>query len=105
MATCCNAATLWHWPCEVHSALPRHVYPNSFVMGSLQDRLQAVFGSLGRDSETAAAWKPAQQQVFRSGAIDDAGNSSDEEYEERRRRETMPGAFLLLKLLAAASQA
>ncbi|KAL4426111.1 hypothetical protein ABPG77_002697 [Micractinium sp. CCAP 211/92] len=60
-------------------------------MGSLQDRLQAVFGSLGRDSETAAAWKPAQQQVFRSGAIDDAGNSSDEEYEERRRRETMPG--------------
>ncbi|KAL4452163.1 hypothetical protein ABPG75_007825 [Micractinium tetrahymenae] len=60
-------------------------------MASLQDRLQAVFGALGSASDTAAAWKPAQQQVFRSGAVDDNGNSSDEEYEERQRRETVPG--------------
>lgn len=72
-------------------------------MASLQDRLQAVFGSLGPASDTSAAWKPAQQQVFRSGAIDDAGNSSDEEYEERQRRETVPGELSLVKLPAAAA--
>lgn len=60
-------------------------------MAGLQQRLDAAFGALGGGGE-APAWKPSQQQIFRSGAPVNGGNSSDEEYEERQRRETMPGA-------------
>lgn len=59
-------------------------------MAGLQQRLDAAFGALGGGGE-APAWKPSQQQIFRSGAPVNGGNSSDEEYEERQRRETMPG--------------
>jgi len=60
-------------------------------MAGLQQRLDAAFGALGAGAE-APAWKPSQQQIFRSGAPVNDGNSSDEEYEERQRRETVPGA-------------
>ncbi|KAI7835900.1 hypothetical protein COHA_010203 [Chlorella ohadii] len=59
-------------------------------MAGLQQRLDAAFGALGAGAE-APAWKPSQQQIFRSGAPVNDGNSSDEEYEERQRRETVPG--------------
>lgn len=59
-------------------------------MAGLQQRLDAAFGALAGGGE-APAWKPSQQQIFRSGAPVNDGNSSDEEYEERQRRETMPG--------------
>ena len=62
-------------------------------MAGLQERLDAAFGALGGGGD-APSWKPAQQQVFRSGAPVRDGNSSDEEYEERQRRETMPGGVL-----------
>ncbi|KAI3438062.1 hypothetical protein D9Q98_000505 [Chlorella vulgaris] len=74
-------------------------------MASLQERLDAAFGSLATglpsSSETAqeasrSAWKPSAQQVFRSGPIDDANSSDDEEYEEKRRREALPGLAISL---------
>jgi len=60
-------------------------------MASLQDRLEKAFGALTRPDDQPA-WKPSQQQIFRSGAgVADADGSSDEEYRERQRREAVPG--------------
>ena len=60
-------------------------------MADLQSRLDKAFGALDAlGSSQQPAWRPAERQVFRSGAPRD-GNSSDEEYEERQRRESVPG--------------
>ena len=61
--------------------------------GSLQSRLDNVFGALVKPGEQQQ-WKPSTEQVFRvGGPIADQDGSSDEEFEERARREVVPGAL------------
>ena len=63
-------------------------------MEGLQARLDAAFGALTQPKQGQPAWRPSQEQVFRTGAgIQDDGASSDEEYEEKMRRESVPGAL------------
>ena len=59
-------------------------------MAGLQARLDTAFGALGDSSDIATPWRPAQQNIFRSGPGNDNA-SSDDEYTERLRREVVSG--------------